>query len=159
MKKQNILQLLQDDYDDKYKIRKRNFYKCVHNFEKCVKYNTIPFLEKYAKDFKFDFEFNLEAEDDLIKYKSLYLLNSLNNYFFEEISYSPNYFHKKEQEIGFELACDDICANVLYKYIFIIKKELKGLKTDNKSITSYLKSKALCSEEDMYYFSYEDEYY
>ena len=57
------------------------------------------------------------------------------------------------------MACDDICANVLYKYIFIIKKELKGLKTDNKSITSYLKSKALSSEEDMNYFRYEDEYY
>lgn len=159
MKKQNIFQLLQRDFDDKYKIRKRNFYNCVHNFERCVKLNTIPYLKHNAKQFDFDFKFDLESNDTLTKYKSVYLLNSLNKYFFEEISYSPNYFHKIEEEKGFELACDDICTNVLYKYVFSIKKELKGLKTDNKSITSYLNSKELCTDEDIYYSRYEDEDY
>lgn len=148
MKKYNILQLLQDEYNNEYEIRKNNFQSCIPNFEQCVSSNIIPFLENDIKPYNFNFEFDLNSNDTLTKYKSMWLLKIVNKKFFEMISYTPNYFKSVEKEKGFDLACYDICTKLLYQNIYSIKKELKGLKTDDKTINAYLKNKELYFDEE-----------
>lgn len=149
MKKKNILQLLQDEYDKKYVIRKKNFQSCIEDFKECVSLNIIPFLKNDIELFNFDFKFDLNSNDLLIKYKSIWLLKIVNKKFFEIVSYTPNYFKSVEKEKGFDMACYDICTKLLYNNIYSIKKELKSIKTDNKTIEIYLKNKELYFEDEI----------
>lgn len=138
MKKQNVLDLLCDDFINQYEQEKDNLYLCVNDnsIDKNVKLYIIPFLEQHYKLFDLDFTFNIDSKNDIERYKSMSLLCALIKGVYDLIGTNPNYFKYYENELGIKVAYNEICMRVLLGNILEIKK---GLKNINDDITNTFK--------------------
>jgi len=138
MKKQNVLDLLCDDFINQYEQEKDNLYMCVNDesIDKNVKLYIIPFLEKHYKLFDLDFNFNINSSDEITKYKSMSLLCALIKGVYDLMAISPNYFKHYEKEFDTKTAYKELCMRVLLGNILDIKK---GLKNINENMTNTFK--------------------
>ena len=138
MKKQNVLDLLCDDFINQYEQEKDNLYMCVNveSIDKNVKLYIIPFLEKHYKLFDLDFTFNINSSDEITKYKSMSLLCALIKGVYDLMAISPNYFKHYEKEFDTKTAYKELCLRVLLGNILDIKK---GLKNINENMTNTFK--------------------
>lgn len=138
MKKQNVLDLLCDDFIEQYQQEKDNLYLCVNDdsIDKNVKLYILPFLEKHYKLFDLDFTFNINSSDDIEKYKSMALLSALIQGVYDLMCTNPNYYKHYEKNFNVESAYYELCFRVLLGNILDIKK---GLKNMNDDITNTFK--------------------
>ena len=129
MKKQNILEILFVEKLKQIAIEEENFNSCIPNFEECITEYIIPFLEVNQKLYSLGFEVDVNSTDELIKKKSLILLELLSQGFKNLISTNPNlfnYYYGADKD--FEYACSMICFLVMLGNINEYKKILKDIK-------------------------------
>lgn len=132
MKKQNVLDLLCDDFIEQYQQEKDNLYLCVNDdsIDKNVKLYILPFLEKHYKLFDLDFTFNINSSDDIEKYKSMALLCALIQGVYDLMATNPNFFQHYEKKFDTKTAYNELCIRVLLGNILDIKKGLKNINED-----------------------------
>lgn len=111
MKKQNILELLCDDFISAFYTKEENFKKCITDFDKCITDNIIPYLEDCQTTFGFVFDLN--SNDKTVKEKSLFILSTITRKFKELVSLVPDYFLITKEEEGFDMACEFLLLNIL----------------------------------------------
>lgn len=138
MKKQNVLDLLCDDFISQYEQERDNLYMCVNDesIDKNVKLYIIPFLEEHYKLFDLDFIFNINSSNEITEYKSMSLLSALIKGVYDLMAISPNYFKHYEKEFDTKTAYKELCMRVLLGNILDIKK---GLKNINENMTNTFK--------------------
>lgn len=149
MKKQNVLDLLCDDLISQYEKENYNFYTCVNDNEiwKNAKRYILPFIESNLNMFKLDFNFDIYATDELVKYKSMILFVSFITETTELIASMPKYFKEYEKKYNTELAYNEICLRVFIGNILDIRKGLNKI-SNVKHIDKELQEKLnnLCND-------------
>lgn len=111
MKKQNILNILTQEFIDKMKIKNDNFDRCISDFELIkIKY-IVPFLETNQK--KYGYTFDLNSKDKDIVLMSQEILDNMAYYFKDIVSECPQFFLDNVKKNGIESACNLTCFNVL----------------------------------------------
>lgn len=113
MKKQNILSILLSDNLKEKKQKEENFNMVITDFDKCIEDYIIPYLSSKENQEVFGYVFNLNTNDDIVKEKTLRLLNVITKLFKEVVSVAPEYFLTLQKEKDFEYACQGICATIL----------------------------------------------
>lgn len=136
MKKQNIIDLLCDDFIEKHNIEKKNFNSIVKDDKD---YKELPlhihtFLINNYKLLNLDFKYNIHSKEDLEKYKSIYLLYFCIDGVIDILSIKPDFFKHYENKYGTDFAYDEICFRYLVGNILDIKKRLKKI-DDNMTNT------------------------
>lgn len=140
MRKQNILDLLCDDYIKSHNLEEENFKNVIGSFEtfdKDIITYIIPYIKKNYKLYDLNFNYNINSTDEIEKYKSLAFTVSIISGVCDLISIMPNYFKEYEREYDKQSAYEEICLRVLIGNILDIKKGLKNFKL-NKSIKDFL---------------------
>lgn len=134
MKKQNIIDLLCDDYIEKHNIENKNFNTIVKDDKdyKDLFLHIHTFLHNNYKLLNLDFKYNIHSKEDLEKYKSIYLLHFCINGVIELLSIKPDFFKHYESKYGTNLAYDEICFRYLLGNILDIKKILSKPITDKE---------------------------
>lgn len=129
MKKQNVLDLLCDDFISQYEKENNNFYTCVNDDEifKNAKRYILPFIENNWNMFKLDFKFDIYSTDELVKYKSMLLFDFFIIGTTGLISAMPKYFKKYEEQYNTEFAYNEICLRVFIGNILDMKKDLNKI--------------------------------
>lgn len=142
MRKQNILDLLIDEYIVQDKQEKDNLYNCVNekDIDKNIKENIMPFLDNHYKLFDLDFEYNINSSDPNCKYKSLSLLSDTIKGAYDLIRAMPNYFKEYENEYNTQVAYDEICMRVLIGNVILFKKKLNKLTDEDKKVLDDIKN-------------------
>ena len=142
MRKQNILDLLIDEYIVQDKQEKDNLYNCVNekDIDKNIKEYIMPFLDSHYKLFDLDFEYNINSSDPNCKYKSLSLLSDTIKSVYDLIKAMPNYFNEYEKEYNTQVAYDEICIRVLIGNIILFKKRLNKLTDEDKKELDNIKN-------------------
>lgn len=129
MKKQNILEILFVEKLKQIAIEEENFNSCIPNFEECITEYIIPFLEVNQELYSLGFEVDVNSSDELIKKKSLILVELISRGFKDIISTNPNLFnYYYGEDKDFEYACSRICFLVMLGNINEYKKILKDIK-------------------------------
>lgn len=114
MKKQNILEILFVEKLKPIAIEEENFNSCIPNFEECITEYIIPFLEVNQNLYSLGFEVDVNSTDELIREKSLILVELLSKGFRDLISTNPNIFnYYYGEDKDFEYACSRICFLVM----------------------------------------------
>ena len=141
MRKQNILDLLIDEYILQEDIEKNNLQNTIQeqDIDKNVKDYIIPFIEKHYKLFDLDFDFNINSSDPNCKYKSLSLLSDIILGVYNLIKAMPNYYKEYEKEYNTQVAYDEICIRVLIGNIILFKKKLNKIDDDYKQMLDKVK--------------------
>lgn len=142
MRKQNILDLLIDEYIVQDKQEKDNLYNCVNekDIDKNIKEYIMPFLDSHYKLFDLDFEYNINSSNSNCKYKSLSLLSDTIKSVYDLIRAMPNYFNEYEKEYNTQVAYDEICIRVLIGNIILFKKRLNKLTDEDKKELDNIKN-------------------
>lgn len=151
MKKQNILELLCNDYQKRLAIEKENLASIIKEEEYVNLYHHINiFLTNNCKLYNLDFDYDITATNEVSKAKSLYLLNVSIIYTMDLIGTSPNFFKHYEKEFNRSCAFDEIVFRVLLGNILEIKKELQTIKPKNAKeyIESYSKLSKILRENE-----------
>lgn len=126
MRKINILDLLCDDYIKQNELEQRYLSSCVNieNIDNNIKLYIIPYLENTYKLFELNFDFNINSNDEIEKYKSLILLLSISMGAIDLISSSPNLFNDYKNKYDIKTAYEEIILRVLIGNILEIKKTI-----------------------------------
>lgn len=111
MKKQNILDILTQEFITERKVMDANFERCISDFELVKAKYISSFLERNQKEY--GYVFNLNSNDKDIMSDSYEMLDNMAYCFKELVSECPVYFLDNVKIMGFELACDMTCFNVL----------------------------------------------
>ena len=128
MKKQSILDILCKEVLERTEIEEKNFNSCIPNFQECIKEYIIPFLAVNQGLYNLGFEFDVKAGDELIKKKSLILVELLSRGFKDIISTNPSIFHYYyDDDKDFEYACSRICFLVMLGNAIEFKKTLSSI--------------------------------
>ena len=129
MRKQNILDLLCDDYIKQYDLEQSYLSPCINieSLDKDIKLYVIPYLENIYKLFDLDFDFNINSNDEIEKYKSLLLLLSISNGTIDLISSNPNLFNTYKDKYDIKTAYEEITLRVLIGNILDLKKSLNKI--------------------------------
>ena len=130
MRKQNILDLLCDDFIDTYNMEEENLKNTINSYEeydKDIISYILPYLNKTYKIYELDFDYNINSSDEITKYKSLALTSSIIYGVCDLIKSMPTYFNTYKQEYGIQQAYEEICFRVLVGNILQIKKGLKNI--------------------------------
>jgi len=128
MKKQSILDILCKEVLERTEIEEKNFNSCIPNFQECIKEYIIPFLTVNQGLYNLGFEFDVNASDELIKKKSLILVELLSRGFKDIISTNPSIFHYYyDDDKDFEYACSRICFLVMLGNAIEFKKTLSSI--------------------------------
>ena len=128
MKKQSILDILCKEVLERTEIEEKNFNSCIPNFQECIKEYIIPFLAVNQGLYNLGFEFDVNASDELIKKKSLILVELLSRGFKDIISTNPSIFHYYyDDDKDFEYACSRICFLVMLGNAIEFKKTLSSI--------------------------------
>jgi len=138
MRKQNILDLLCDDLINQHEQEQNNLNNCVDekSIDKNVKLYIIPYLENIYKLLDLDFEFNINSNNEITKYKSMSFLCSIIKGVYDFMATSLNFYKFYEKEYNLQYAYEELCLRVIIGNIFNIKK---GLKNINENITNEFK--------------------
>ena len=133
MRKINILDLLCDDYIKQNELEQSYLSSCVNmgDLYDNIKLYIIPYLENIYKLFELDFDFNINSNDEIEKYKSLILLLSISKGTIDLISSNPNLFNTYKDKYDIKTAYEEITLRVLIGNILEIKKSLNKLDIDN----------------------------
>ena len=111
MKKQNILDILTQEFIAERKVMDANFDRCISDFELIkIKY-IVPFLETNQK--KYGYTFDLNSKDKDIVLMSQEILDNMAYYFKDIVSECPQFFLDNVKKNGIESACNLTCFNVL----------------------------------------------
>ena len=131
MRKINILDLLCDDYIKQYDLEQNNLSSCINveDIDNNVKLYIIPYLENTYKLFDLDFNYNINSNDEVEKYKSLLLLLNIINGTKDLISSNPSLFNAYKNKYDIKTAYEEITLRVLIGNILDIKKSLNKLNT------------------------------
>lgn len=131
MRKQNILDLLCDDFIKQHNLEQDYLTNSINieNTDKNVKLYIIPYLENTYKLFDLDFNFNINSNDEIEKYKSLLLLLLITNGTIDLISTNSNLFNAYKNKYDIKTAYEEITLRVLIGNILDIKKSLNKLNT------------------------------
>ena len=128
MKKQSILDILCKEVLERNELEEKNFNSCIPNFQECIEEYIIPFLAVNQGLYNLDFEFDVNASDELIKKKSLILVELLSRGFKDIISTNPSIFHYYyDDDKDFEYACSRICFLVMLGNVIDFKKTLSSI--------------------------------
>ena len=111
MRKQNILDILTQEFVAERKIKKDNFERCISNFELVKNQYIASFLERKQKEYGYTFDLNSEDKDIVLMSKEI--LENMAYYFEDVVSECPDYFLDNVKTMGLESACDMTCFNVL----------------------------------------------
>ena len=134
MKKQNVLDLLCDDYIEKNDIENKNLNSIIKDDKeyKKVLSHIHTFLTNNYKILNLDFKYDIYSKEDLEKYKSIYLLYFCVYGVKELLAITPNFFKYYEKEYGTSFAYDEIIFRYLYGNILDLKKILSKNITDRE---------------------------
>ena len=113
MKKQNVIDLLCDDFIEKYNKKESIFSSCIKDFDECQKEYILPFLELNQKNYNLGFEFNVNSSNELEKLKSEILFELVCRAFKNLIIALPDVFKQQEKEEDFESAVAFTTNNVM----------------------------------------------
>ena len=111
MKKQNILDILTQEFIAERKVMDANFERCISDFELVKTKYISSFLERNQKEY--GYVFNLNSNDKDIMSDSYEMLDNMAYHFKELVSECPEYFLDNVKTMGLESACDITCFNVL----------------------------------------------
>ena len=133
MKKQNILDLLADDFEKRYNQEKSNKKEIIKNDdeEKNMYHIINIFLTNNYKIYNLDFSYNIKSTNETEKAKSLYLLYECISASLDLIGITPSFFKHYEKEYDKRRAFEEICFRVLLGNILDYKKELKQINEKN----------------------------
>lgn len=140
MKKQNILDLLCDDFIQNHNQEQENKKEIIKTTEDEINlcHHINIFLTNNSKQFNLDFNFNIKSNNKLERAKSLLLLHKCINESINLISITPSFFKQCEKAYNTSRAFDEICFRVLIGNVLIYKKELK--KITDKNANSIIES-------------------
>lgn len=129
MRKQNILDLLCDDYIKQHDLEQSYLSSCINveDTDKNIKLYIIPYLEDRYKLFDLDFTFNINSSDEIEKYKSLLLLLNVIYGVKDLMCSSPNFFNAYKDKYDIKTAYEEITLRVLIGNILDIKKSLNKI--------------------------------
>ena len=129
MRKINILDLLCDDYIKQNELEQSYLSSCINieSLDKDIKLYIIPYLENIYKLFDLDFNFNIDSNDEIEKYKSLTLLLSISKRTIDLISSNPNLFNTYKDKYDIKTAYEEITLRVLIGNILDLKKSLNKI--------------------------------
>jgi len=113
MEKQNILTILLRDHLKEIEQKEENFNKVITDFDKCIEDYIIPYLSSKENQEVFGYVFDLNTNDDIVKEKTLYLLEAVKDLFKDYVSIAPDLFDFLQKEKNFEYACHYICSFIL----------------------------------------------
>ena len=123
MRKINILDLLCDDYIKQNDLEKIYLSSCINieDIDKDTKLYIIPYLENTYKLFNLDFNFNINSNNEIDKYKSLLLLLTITKGTIDLISTNPNLFNEYKNRYDYKTAYEEIILKVIIGNILDLK--------------------------------------
>lgn len=129
MRKQNILDLLCDDYIKQYYLEQSYLSSCINieSLDKDIKLYIIPYLEHIYILFDLDFNFNINSNNEIEKYKSLILLLRISKRTIDLISSNPNLFNAYKDKYEIKTAYEEITLRVLIGNILDLKKSFNKI--------------------------------
>lgn len=125
MKKQNILKILTDEYLNQKEEKKKNFNKCIENWDEYKEINIKFFLELNKDFFKYDFDLN--AKDEKLKLWSEYFFELVCFLFEDLVSTSPDLYLSFVNEEDEAYACANFCTFVLRDNLASIRKGINKI--------------------------------
>lgn len=129
MRKINILDLLCDDYIKQNELEQSYLSSCINieSLDEDIKLYVIPYLENIYKLFDLNFDFNINSNDEIEKYKSLLLLLSISKGTIDLISSNHNLFNTYKDKYDIKTAYEEITLRVLIGNILDLKKSLNKI--------------------------------
>lgn len=132
MKKQNVLDLLCDDFAKRFYEEQENLNLIIKEEEYNNLYHHLNiFLNNNYKMYNLDFKYDINSVSIIEKAKSLYLLSRCISGVLHLISVTPSFYKYYESEYGKSLALDEICFRVLLGNILDFKDQLKEIDEAN----------------------------
>ena len=129
MRKINILDLLCDDYIKQHDLEQSYLSSCINieDLDNNIKLYIIPYLENTYKLFDLDFNFNINSNDEIERYKSLLLLLNVIYGVKDLMCSSSNFFNDYKNKYNIKTAYKEITLRVLIGNILDIKKSLNKI--------------------------------
>jgi|GEM_PF-2492207 len=125
MKKQNILKILADEYIQRDEEKKKNFSKCIENWNEYKEIYIKSFLNMNKEFFKYDFDLN--SNDEKLKLWSEKFYELVCFLFKDLISSSPNLYLSFVNEKDEGYACANFCTYVLRDNLANIRKGINKI--------------------------------